>query len=115
MNEHTSNRETDNVITAVVLAFMIPFGAISAGISLLWEQAKAWFISTGILLPTLPQTTEESNNQAATSTHALVSSPDLGIALDTPRVIFLLCILALLMIFADYSVRVKNARRARRR
>lgn len=112
MNEHTSNRETDNVIAAIVLAFMIPFGAISAGISLLWEQAKAWFISTGILLPTLP---EESNNQAATSTHALVSSPDLGIALDAPRVIFLLCILALLMIFADYSVRVKNARRARRR
>lgn len=114
MNEHTSNRETDNVIAAIVLAFMIPFGAISAGISLLWEQAKAWFISTGILLPTLPQTTEESN-QAATSTHALVSSPDLGIALDAPRVIFLLCILALLMIFADYSVRVKNAHRARRR
>lgn len=113
MNEHTSNREADNVITAVVLAFMIPFGAISAGISLLWEQAKAWFISTGILLPTLPQTAEESNNQA--TTHALVSNPDLGIALDAPRVIFLLCILLLLLIFADYMGKVKRARRARRR
>ncbi len=41
--------------------------------------------------------------------------PELGIALDTPRVIFLLCLIALLLTFADYTAKVKRTRRARRR
>lgn len=53
--------------------------------------------------------------EAASNTHAVFSIPELGIALDTPRIIFLLCIIALLLTFADYTAKVKRARRARRR
>ncbi|WP_455117073.1 hypothetical protein [Rothia mucilaginosa] len=43
------------------------------------------------------------------------ASPELGIVLDTPRVIFLLCLIALLLTFADYTAKVKRTRRVRRR
>ena len=101
------------------IIFMLPLGSIGAWLSGLLEVAKNWLLSLGIFLPTIP--TAEGNPEAgdvtetASNTHAVFSIPELGIALDTSRIIFLLCIIALLLTFADYTAKVKRARRARRR
>lgn len=114
-----SNNDLENVLTFVVIFFVAPIGAIGAWLSGLAESVKNWLLSLGIFLPTIP--TAEGNpesgdvTEAASNTHAVFSIPELGIALDTPRIIFLLCIIALLLTFADYTAKVKRARRARRR
>lgn len=119
MSQQNSNSDFENFLTWVFIIFVAPIGAIGAWLSGLLEAAKNWLVSLGIFLPTIP--TAESNpeagdvTEAASNTHAVFSIPGLGIALDTPRIIFLLCIIALLLTFADYTAKVKRARRARRR
>lgn len=111
-----SNNDLENVLTFVVIFFVAPIGAWLSGLA---ESVKNWLLSLGIFLPTIP--TAEGNpeagdvTEAASNTNAVFSIPELGIALDTPRIIFLLCIIALLLTFADYTAKVKRARRARRR
>ena len=119
MSQRTTNEDFENVLTWLFIFFMVPIGAVGAWMSGLLEAAKNWLLSLGIFLPTIP-TTENNPETAditetASNTHALFSIPELGIALDTPRLIFLLCLLALLLTFADYTAKVKRARRARRR
>ena len=119
MSQHNSNSDFETFLTWVFLIFVAPIGAIGAWLSGLLEAAKNWLVSLGIFLPTIP--TAEGNpeagdvTEAASNTHVVFSIPELGIALDTPRIIFLLCIIALLLTFADYTAKVKRARRARRR
>lgn len=119
MSQQNSNSDFEGFLTWVFFIFMLPLGAIGAWLSGLLEAAKNWLLSLGIFLPTIP--TVEGNpeagdvTEAASATHAVFSIPELGIALDTPRIIFLLCLIALLLTFADYMAKVKRARRARRR
>lgn len=114
-----SNNDFENVLTWVFFIFVAPIGAIGAWLSGLVESVKNWLLSLGVFLPTI--LTAEGNpegegiTEAASNTNAVFSIPELGIALDTPRIIFLLCIIALLLTFADYTAKVKRARRARRR
>lgn len=119
MSQHTSNDDFENVLTWLFIFFMVPIGAIGAWMSGLLEAAKNWLLSLGVFLPTIPTTesTPETGDvtEAASNTHTVFSIPELGIALDTPRIIFLLCLLALLLTFADYAAKTKRARRARRR
>lgn len=119
MSQHTSNEDFENVLTWLFIFFMVPIGAIGAWMNGLLEAAKNWLLSLGIFLPTIPTmegtTDGEAVTETASNTHTVFSIPELGIALDTPRIIFLLCLLALLLTFADYTAKVKRARRARRR
>ncbi|OFQ33391.1 hypothetical protein HMPREF2942_00365 [Rothia sp. HMSC071C12] len=114
-----SNNNFEEFLTWVFFIFMLPLGAIGAWMSGLLETAKNWLLSLGVFLPTIPTT--ESNpetgniTETASNTQTIFSIPELGIALDAPRIIFLLCLLALLLTFADYTAKVKRARRARRR
>lgn len=119
MSQQNSNSDFEGFLTWVVIFFVAPIGAIGAWLSGLVESVKNWLVSLGIFSQTIP--TAEGNPEAggvtevASNTHAVFSIPELGIALDTPRIIFLLCLIALLLAVADYAAKAKRARRARRR
>lgn len=115
MSQQNSNSDFEGFLTWVVIFFVAPIGAIGAWLSGLVESVKNWLVSLGIFSPTIPTmegtTDGEAVTETASNTQAVFSIPELGIALDTPRIIFLLCIITLLLTFADYAAKAKRARR----